>query len=717
MKQVLQNLRSGAVRVDEVPPPAVRGPGVLVATACSLISPGTERATVELGRSSLLGKALRRPDQVRKVLESIRRDGLLQTWHKVEQRLDVTRPLGYSCTGVVLESLECSHVRPGDRVACAGTDAATHAEINFVPRNLCVPVPDKVSFEEASFAALGAIALHAVRLGSSVIGETAAVVGLGPLGLLLAQTLRAAGCRVAGFDLREDRLTLARELGVDLTGIADTVSLQETLRAGDFAGGFDCVYIAAAARSAEPVHWGVAAARDRGRIVVVGDVRTDFPRNDCYAKELSIVYARSYGPGRYDPAYEERGVDYPRAYVPWTAGRNLEAFLDLVAQGRVAVAPLISHRFPIEQAEQAYAVVTGGEPSLGVVLTYPVGERKREPVIELRKPALRKAGTVGIGFIGAGSYATSYLLPLLKSHKSAQMVSVATSRGATARTVADRFGFARCATDAHAVLSDPEVDVVFIATRHDSHAELVVAAIRASKAVFIEKPLCLSEEELERILAAWQAAPVPLMVGYNRRHAPATQALAEFFSRPLKPSTLPRRVEPLTIQYAVHTGPLPAGHWLHDPAQGGRIRGEVCHFVDWCCHLAGAPVQKLFATAQGAAPDENLHAVLHFTDGSVATLVYDTSAHSSLPKEMIHVSAAGRTVTLENFSQLTLLDSRGRRTRSFRGKGQAEMLDEFLRTAAQPPAPADTWAASARATLKLVESASTGLPVWLDAEA
>jgi predicted dehydrogenase/threonine dehydrogenase-like Zn-dependent dehydrogenase len=717
MKQVLQNLRSGTVKVEEVPSPALRGPGVLVATACSLISPGTERATVELGRSSLLGKALRRPDQVRKVLESIRRDGLLHTWHKVEQRLDVTRPLGYSCSGVVLESHECTHVRPGDRVACVGTDSATHAEVNFVPRNLCVPVPEKVSFEEASFAALGAIALHAVRLGGSAIGENVAVVGLGPLGLLLAQILRAAGCRVAGFDLREERLKLAGALGIERTGIADTVSPQETLRTANLPAGFDGVYIAAAAPGAEPVHWAVAAARDRGRIVVVGDVRTDFPRNDCYAKELSIVYARSYGPGRYDPAYEERGVDYPRAYVPWTAGRNLEAFLDLVAAGRVAVAPLVSHRFPIARAEQAYNVVTGSEPSLGVVLTYPVAERKPEPVIELRKPAPRRAGTVGIGFIGAGSYATSYLLPLLKSRPDARLVTVATARGATARMVADRFGFARCATDASAVLSDPEIDAVCIATRHDSHAELAVATIRAGKAVLVEKPLCLSEEELDRIQAAWQAAPVPVMVGYNRRYAPATRALAEFFARPLQPRTVPRQVEPLTMQYTVHAGPLPAGHWLHDPAQGGRIRGEVCHFVDWCCHLAGAPAQKVFATARGAAPDEDLHAVLHFADGSVATLVYDTSAHASLPKETIHVSAAGRTATLENFSQLTLLDGRGRRTRAFRGKGQSEMLGEFLRAVAEAPAAAETWASSARATLKLVESAASGLPVWLDAEA
>lgn len=716
MKQVVQNLRSGSVLVEEVPAPAVRAPGVLVATACSLISPGTERATVELGRSTLLGKALRRPDQVRKVLDNLRREGLRATVNKVQQRLDVTRALGYSCAGVVLESRECA-LRPGDRVACAGTDAATHAEINFVPRNLCAAIPEGVSFEDASFVALGATALHAARLGGSAIGEDVAVLGLGPVGLLLAQILRAAGCRVCGFDLRADRLALAQQLGIADVAMAGE-SLEDNLRRWGIRGGFDAVYIAAASRSAEPAEWAVGAARDRGRIVVVGDVRTDFPRNACYAKELTVVFARSYGPGRYDAQYEERGIDYPREYVRWTLGRNLEAFLDLLARGQVQVAPLITHRFPIAEAERAYEVLSGNEPSLGVVLQYPlagtVERASQQSTVELRPLASRAAGEIRVGCIGAGSYATSYLLPALKSQTGVQLVSVATTRGISARTAAEKFGFARCTTDAQEILRDSEIDAVVIATRHAQHGALARAAIEAGKAVFVEKPLCISDEELDAIAAAHAANPVAVMVGHNRRFAPATRALLEFFNRDVAAGS--SRHIPLSIRYTVHAGALPAGHWLHDPAEGGRIIGEACHFVDWCNHVVGAPLEKLFAATQGAAPDERLHAVLSYRDGSVATIIYDTAAHHSLPKEVIEVSAGGRSATIENFAQAAFLTAQGRSTHSFRGKGQSEMVAAFVAglAAGKQPFPFDSWAASMRATLKLLESASSGLPVFFE---
>jgi predicted dehydrogenase/threonine dehydrogenase-like Zn-dependent dehydrogenase len=708
MKQVLQNLRTGSVEVEEVPPPALRAPGVLVATACSLISPGTERATVELGRSSLLGKALRRPDQVRKVLDHWRREGLRQTYHKVQQRLDVTRPLGYSCAGIVLETLETSHVRAGDRVACAGADAATHAEINFVPRNLCVAIPERVGFDEAAFAALGAIALHAVRLGSAAIGETAAVLGLGPVGLLLAQILRAAGCRVAGFDLRNDRLERARTLGIAWVASAAT-PLDETLLAWNLRHGFDAVYIAAASRSEEPVMTAVAAVRDRGRIVVVGDVPTDFPRAACYAKELSIVYARSYGPGRYDPAYEQRGQDYPRAFVPWTAGRNLEAFLELVARGDVAVAPLISHRLPIEQAERAYQIVIGSEPSLGVLLTYPLAEKPASATVVLRA-AGASAGARHIGFIGAGSYASSYLLPALKARKDVALVSLCTSRGATARKAAEQFGFARCTTEPEEILRDPDIGAVFIATRHDSHASLCARALAAGKSIFVEKPLCLTEEELAGIQAAWDRSAGARMIGFNRRYAPATAAVMDFFARSGAVGS-----GPLAIHYAVHAGPLPEGHWLHDPAHGGRIRGEVCHFVDWCCWMAAAPLLKLFAVIRGSVPDQSLHAVLDFADGSVAAILYDPTASRALPKEIVEVSAGGRTAILEDFAAVTFHEPKGTRAVRCKGKGQTEMLAAFLAPAAPPVALGfAAWSASSLATLKLLESAATGLPVWFD---
>jgi len=707
VKQVVQNLKSGRVGVEEIPAPVLRGPGALVATACSLISPGTERATVELGRSTLLGKALRRPDQVRKVLDNLRREGFWQTYNKVQQRLEVTRALGYSCAGVVLEARGCDAVRPGDRVACAGGDAATHAEMNFVPRNLCVPLPEAVSFEEGAFAALGAIALHAVHLGAPAVGDSVAVLGLGPLGLLLAQILRAAGCTVAGFDLRSERLALAREVGIEWTASADA-PLEDTLRGWQKPQGFAAVYIAAAARSAVPAEWSVAACRERGRIIVVGDVQTNFPRNACYQKELQISYARSYGPGRYDAQYEERGVDYPRAHVPWTEGRNLSAFLDLVARKQVQVTPLISHRFAIEEAEQAYAVVSGSEPSLGVVLVYSSAEPA--PVLELRLRTTAPQARTRVGFIGAGNYAKTYLLPAVQTAAEVELCTVATARGISAKTTAQKFGFARCTSDPAEVIADAEVNTIFIATRHDSHAALASAAIEAGKATFVEKPLCLREEELKRIEKAYAGNPVVFFVGHNRRFAPATADLRRFFGK-----AQGHRGAPLSIRYTVQAGPLPADHWLADPAQGGRIVGEVCHFVDWCCALTGAAVEKVSATLQGESPNENLHALLTFADGSTAALAYLTDGHPSLPKETVEISSAGRNARLVDFAECAFLSAEKPETRRYQGKGQREMVAAFLRSAAsgQSEIPFTTWATSARATLALLDSAATGLPVWL----
>lgn len=710
MKQVVQHLKSGRIGVEEVPAPAgsrAHGtPGVLVATACSLISPGTERAAVELGRSSLLGKALRRPEQVRKVLDSLRREGISKTIRKVQQRLDVTRAMGYSCAGIVLEARNCE-IPPGTRVACAGTDAATHAEINFVPRNLCAVIPEGVSFEEAAFVALGAIAVHAMHLSQAQKGERVAVLGLGPVGLLLAQVLRATGCHVAGFDLREDRMAAARRLGFERVAHASRERLAETLYEWRILPGFDRVFIAAASKSAAPVEWAVEAAADRATLVVVGDVRTDLPRNACYAKELTVVYARSYGPGRYDPAYEERGEDYPIEQVRWSLRRNLEAFLELLAGKQVQVAPLVTHRFAIDEVARAYEVVSNGSTaSLGVLLEFAPRETARATTMEItpgeagrskdrpRQPLpARKTESIGIGFIGAGNYARAYLLPALKSDARVRLVSLANARGVSAKKAAEEFGFASCTTDAAEIFQDAEIDAVFIATRHRSHATLAVEAIEAGKAVFVEKPLCLSEEELERIVAAHGARPVAFLLGHNRRFAPATRALREFFEG----------ARPLRIRYTVHAGVVPPGHWMRDPAQGGRILGEACHFVDWCRAMTEAAVTKVSATKQGELPDEDVNAVLEFSDGSLATIHYDCEAAGAGPKELIEVSAAGRTATVEDFSRATFASSGSTRRARFRGKGQAEMIAAFLAGVAsgEMPVAFEDWVASARATLEI----------------
>lgn len=697
MKQVVQNLKSGAIGVEEVPAPsATRGlgaPGVLVATACSLISPGTERAAVELGRSSLLGKALRRPDQVKKVLENLRREGFSATVQKVRQRLDVTRAMGYSCAGTVLEARECE-IAAGTRVACVGTDAATHAEINFVSRNFVAAIPEGVSFEEAAFVALGGISLHAMHLSNATPGEDVAVLGLGPVGLLLAQVLRAAGCRVCGFDLREDRVAAARQLGFEHVARAERDTLRETLHGRGIFHGFARVFIAAASKSAAPVEWAVDAAADRATLVIVGDVRTDLPRNACYAKELSVVYARSYGPGRYDPAYEEGGEDYPVEKVRWSLRRNLEAFLALLTQKQIAVAPLITHRFAVDDVARAYEVVSNGsKPSLGVLLEYAKAAHRSATAMQVATLPAREAGTLSVGFIGAGNYARAYLLPALKADARVRLVSIANARGISAKKAAEEFGFARCTTDANEVLRDAEIDAVFIATRHDLHGPLAAEALAAGKAVFVEKPLCLSEAELARIVAAHGAKRAPFMLGHNRRFAPVTQELCEFLAG----------ARPLKIHYTVHAGPLPEGHWLCNPAQGGRILGEVCHFVDWCCMMTDAAPTKIASTKRGEFPDEGMHVILHFADGSEATIDYDCAAPASGPKELIEISSGERTAALTDFSRATFVNGGRQKTMTFRGKGQMEMVAAFLAglSSRKMPVEFEDWVASARATLRV----------------
>jgi predicted dehydrogenase/threonine dehydrogenase-like Zn-dependent dehydrogenase len=687
---------------------------VLVATACSLISPGTERAAVELGRSSLLGKALRRPDQVKRVLENLRREGISATLHKVQQRLDVSRAMGYSCAGTVLEARECE-LAPGTRVACVGTDAATHAEINFVPRNLVAAIPEGVSFEEAAFVALGGIALHAMHLSNAEPGENVAVLGLGPVGLLLAQVLRASGCHVCGFDLREDRIAMARQLGFERVARADRALLGDTLRAWGNPRGFARVFIAAASKNAAPVEWAVEAAADRATLVIVGDVRTDLPRNACYAKELRVVYARSYGPGRYDPAYEEGGEDYPVAQVRWSLRRNLEAFLELLARKQIAAAPLITHRFAVDDVARAYEIVSNGsKASLGVMLQYAAAQTRTATTMNLKGRSSRKdirdatnakdaplqtheqtqpTKAIRVGFIGAGNYARAYLLPALQSDARVHFVSIANARGISAKRAAEEFGFARCTTDAYEVLRDADVNAVFIAARHNLHGPLAAEALAAGKAVFVEKPLCLNEAELARIIAAHEATHAPLMVGHNRRFAPATPALREFLAG----------ARPLEIRYTVHAGPLPEGHWLRNPAQGGRVLGEVCHFVDWCCAIVGAAPETIAATKLGEFPDEGVDASLTFAGGSTAAIHYDCLSASAGPKEVIEIVAGEKTARLEDFMRAWFSTGGKTRTASFRGKGQAEMVAAFLAGVSSGKMLVEfaEWVESARAAIRV----------------
>ncbi len=583
MRAILENIRSGEVSGHEVPQPELRPGGVLVRTAFSAISAGTELAHREQVEKSLLGKALARPDLVRQVVDFARTAGVKAAYQRVQSRLDTLAPLGYSCAGVVIAAGQgVPEFQPGDRVACAGAGYASHCEVNFIPRNLAVRVPDTVSLEAASLSAIGAIALQGFRQSQAVLGEVVAVIGAGLVGVLTVQLAKAAGCRVIAIDRDGQRVERARQFGADLA--LSSTDRDTPQRVKEFARyGADVAIITAATPSAEPVEMAADICRDRGRIVVVGTVDLGVSRKTMYMKELSLVLSRSYGPGRYDSQYEEDGVDYPVGYVRWTEKRNMEAFLDLLASGAINVAPFLERRCPVEQGSAAYQELkeTG---AYTVLLEYP-----SRALISMPAPAASEASTratlsgeLKVSIIGAGNFARAVVIPALRKTRGVTLHSVATASGVASESARQLFGFARAVQPAE-LLQDKDADAIFILSRHDSHAQYVVAALAHHKPVMVEKPLAISREQLEEIRCAYQAekekysAPF-LMVGYNRRFAPFTEKLRQF---------LAGRQEPMVAHIRVNAGYIPRDHWVQKTGEGGRIVGELCHFVDWARCVVG----------------------------------------------------------------------------------------------------------------------------------
>lgn len=733
MKQLLQSIRSGETAVVDVPAPSA-GPGqVLVRAGASLVSAGTERMVVDFAQKSLLAKARSRPDLVRQTVEKARREGLLATLEAVQNRLDQPMPLGYACAGTVIAvGAGVEAVQPGDRVACAGGGYAVHAEIVAVPQTLVVRVPEGVSDEAAAFTTLGAIALQGARLAELKLGESAAVIGLGLLGQLAVQILKAAGCVVAGTDPQPDRVALARRTGADAaaTGPEEFAALCMALTGGR---GVDAVLICADTPSSQPVELAGEVARDKGVVVAVGAVGTAVPRRSYYYKELDFRISRSYGPGRYDPGYEDEGRDYPYAYVRWTEQRNMEAVVGLMGAGRLDVAPLTTHRFPIDEAPRAYELITakGGEPFLGVLLTYP-GTAEPAGVVELRPagraahPAPSPPGADGVrlGLIGAGAYASATLLPALKDVREVALVGVASARGVTARVAADRFGFAYCATDARAILDDPAINTVAILTRHNMHARQAIEALVAGKHVFVEKPLCLSEDELGAVEAAYAAAharardagaPGPaLMVGFNRRFAPMVVALKQ---------QLAGVREPLMLTCRVNAGYIPPDHWTQDRAVGGgRLLGEGCHFVDLLIFLAGSRVSRVEARALpdgGRYSGDNLLVTLAFADGSLGSLAYTAGGDRGFGKEALEVFGGGLAARLDDYRTLSVRrgDTRVEQTARLRAdkghRAEWRALAAHLGGRGPAPIPFDEIAHSTRVTLAARRSLELGAPVEL----
>jgi predicted dehydrogenase/threonine dehydrogenase-like Zn-dependent dehydrogenase len=696
VKQVVQSVRSGDLRVVEVPRPTVGSTEVLVATSRSLVSAGTERAVRELASAGLLGKAKARPDLVRQVVRRARAEGVGPTMRAVGSRLDEEMALGYSGAGVAVEVGEAVEgVRPGQRVATGG---AGHAEYQLVAGPLAVPVPDGVEDADAAFATVAAIALHGLRLAEVGPGARVCVIGLGLLGQLAVRLARAAGYEVAGIDVRDWTVARAGEAGafaLQEAGDDTTEAILDWSRGR----GADAVLLTAATKSSDPVKRAPALCRDRAALVVVGDVGLHLDRTPFYEKELSLRFARSYGPGRYDRSYEEWGVDYPIGHVRWTEGRNLEAFLDLVAAGKLAVRDLVTHEFPVEDAATAYELIeSGSEPYLGVQLTYAPGAESEKRTVTV---APRRVGGLRVGLLGAGNYARMTLVPALKEAGFERLAYVASASGLSARHLAERHGFERATSDADAVIGSDEVDVVFIATPHDTHAALTIKALDAGKHVFCEKPLALSFEELEAVEDAWRRNPGQLMVGFNRRWSDSVHRVQEHFGA---------AGGPLVLTYRVNAGPLPKSHWYHDRRQGGRLLGEVCHFVDTCNAIVGADVARVEAMGSGdgaATTDEDVVVTLQYTDGSLATISYARNGHPSTPKERLEVLGRGHSAVIDDYRALEL---DGRTVKDLmQGKGHGAIARQLLRVVSHDdPWPAVTFAALASSRAALAAARAVG---------
>lgn len=649
MKQILQSLKTGATEVAEIPRPKAAAGQLLIRTHSTLISAGTERMLLEFGKAGWIEKARQQPDQVRKVLDKVRSDGLIPATEAVLRKLDQPLAMGYCNVGEVVEvGKEVNGWAIGDRVASNGK----HADFVAVPVNLCAHVPDSVPDETAAFTVVGAIALQGIRLAEPTLGESVVVTGLGLIGLMAVQLLRAQGCRVMGLDYDPVRLDLARKYGataVDLSTGEDVVAAARQWSRGR---GVDAVLIAASTQSDEPVHLAAQMCRKRGRIVLVGVAGLELSRADFFEKELSFQVSCSYGPGRYDPQYEERGHDYPVGFVRWTEQRNFEAVLDMMSAGRLDVSALVSHRYALDDADEAYAMIGSDVPSLGVLLQYPFEESPKpdDPGTTIRVSPPVSTAPVTIGFIGSGQYASGVLIPAFRE-TSARLKAVASAGGVSGTHAARKFGIELSSTDAEAMLADPNINAVVISTRHSSHADWTCKALASEKHVFVEKPLAISQQDLDSIEGAFRGAKskLVLMVGFNRRFAPHVKRIAEL---------LREETGPKSFVMTVNAGAVADSHWTQDPdVGGGRIVGEACHFIDLLRFLAASPIVNhqvavLRTDVSRAAIPDTVTISLSFADGSIGTIHYFSNGHRALAKERLEIFARGRTLFLDNFRRL-----------------------------------------------------------------
>lgn len=712
MQQLLQNINSGKLELAEIPPPLAQPGEVLIANATSVISAGTERMVMDLAKKSLLGKARERPDHVRRVLEKVRQEGLWTTVRQVREKLDSPLTMGYSSAGVVLATgAGVREFQPGDRVASNGP----HAEIVSVSKHLCARVPEGVPFNQAAFGVLGAIALQGVRLANISVGETVLVIGLGLIGQLAVGILSASGCQVIGTDLDGEKCSLALKMGAHAA--RPGISMDE-IEASTSRLGVDAVLITASTKSNHPIELAAAAVRKKGRIVLVGVVGLELDRRPFYFKEAEFVVSCSYGPGRYDVDYEERGHDYPAPYVRWTEQRNIQTVLDLLGQRKLDVTPLISHRFPIEQAGRAYDLIEQGKsPYLGILLEYPDEKEITTPSIQLRNSSQRtfSDNKPAIGVLGAGNFARMVLLPALRDCNQLHLSTLCSAGGISAAHVGRKLGFDTATTDEQTLFADPHLQAIVSIARHDLHGRHVVSAINAGKHIFVEKPLCVTIEELLEIETALQSAggSIPLvMVGFNRRFSPAARQVRDFF----------RDVSsPLTVSVRFNSGAIPASHWTQDELEGGgRLIGEACHGIDLATFLAGAPAVKVYAESVGGSragdtPDDQCFMTLRHANGAISNVAYLSGGDKAFPKERVEVIGGGRVAIIDDFrSVTTCVRGKVKTVRlGVQDKGHSQEIHEFARAIIERSTPPISWnelRATTLASILAVRSLREGCP-------
>jgi predicted dehydrogenase/threonine dehydrogenase-like Zn-dependent dehydrogenase len=709
MKQLIQNFKTGELYVDEIPVPSISEGYVLVGNRFSLISAGTEKTTVSTAQASFIGKAKKRPDLVMQVIQNYKKEGFKATLSKVQTKLNTLSALGYSSAGVVIASMDkANKFKPGDFVACAGIGYASHSEVICVPQNLLAKIPEEVSFEDACYTTLGAIALQGIRQADPKLGDNVCVIGLGLLGQITCQLLHANGCSVFGIDISPKMVELANQTKVARAMMREDPALMAAVDNFTSGYGFDKVIITAAGKTNDPIELSGQILRKKGVVVIVGAVKMNIPRDpDFYKKELGLKLSCSYGPGRYDTKYEEEGIDYPYGYVRWTEQRNMEAFLKLIANKSVNLKPLTTHVFKVDDAVKAYDLILGKvkEPYVGILIQYAEDNKENKTEIKIDNSISKK---VNIGFIGAGSFAQSYLIPNVKTFGS--LDTVVTKDGINSKNVAQKFGFNIASTDPESVLAREEINTIFIATQHDTHAQFVIQGLKKGKAVYVEKPLALNIDELQEIIDTYNKCDSPvLMVGFNRRFAEISRIAIEVF----------RNIgEPLVMHFRVNAGFIPKDHWTQTKTGGGRIIGEICHFIDLMQFFSDAEPVKVFAECIDAKNDklkndDNISVIVKFSDGSVANLTYTANGDKALAKEHFEIFGGNSVFIIDDFKKGILYRDNKEKIIKTSGKGHRQEIEAFMKAveSGDPmPIPFKSICLTTLTTFRITDSLITGLP-------